>query len=801
MSTPAAVEEAENQRQKGNDAFKMQDWQKAVKYYRESISLDPASKNSAKAWGNLAAALCKISMYEDANRAAARATSVDPTWAKGWWRRGVVEELQKDFIKAHVNYFRAMELASDKKEKSFFKEAMKKVEKRINVKTIQKPDGTVEHEYSVSGPGVSVIPTNSTMMDKVVGLKAWRRFRDEGGQCTGGQPDQLAFFTRQAELRKCPTSYQFIMRGMFQWYMASCDARAYLLYSCGDAEARMLQHRVTVVENSPEIINNPQLRAQSRMVAERMVLGGSVPSTGLLIEFINSINKLLGDNLIIGADSQTDAEENFLPPIPGPLRRMGPAYMFQAMLASIFNQTVDVTSIFGTKAKMSPAIISAVQTFQANMRLISSAKLPQFDSSNTPEDVLKYCKKMLKQISWNQGMRKFVALQYQGSVLYGVLLRFTGNVAEALKQMKWGRTFMKLADEAFNVTKDGAFAEKGCSFRASFRIGLSCTELKTHHALRDGSLYIGGGSYPVDDEFSLALEIIEMAKNVDLSDFNVGNDSDAVTQPILDKIDEVAHYRMPLAYAHGLIAHTLGELNSLIEAGKIPFEGWTVLCNNVDLVGPDDDRTIVSVIAEHYRLAAENELPDSLEGSVLWWTYGHYMARSGKCRGDNDKEKGGYTLGELRNVIKKAEAARKVRDISLFGPDDCAGGTFEMATKMVASHFHSEDDDFLLPELKYEDKDGKRSMVINGFTLCEDISNLEKIGREYLANRNGDKQEKTKNDTSELEQEHGAAREEVKPLTTLCIRELHNQDNAIARGEADPALIVSKAMKAGLVDL
>lgn len=227
MSTTAA-EEAENKRQKGNDAFKTQDWVKAVKYYRESVAMDPASNNSAKAWGNLAAVLCKISKYDEASQAAARATSVDPTWAKGWWRRGVVEELQKDFTKAHVNYFRAVELASDIKEKKVFRDAMRKVERRINVKTIRNPDGTVRHEYSVSGPGVSVAPMNSAMLDRVVGLKAWRRFRDAGGQCTGGQPDEPAFFNQQAELGKDPTSYQFIMRGMFQWYMVSACFRPFV---------------------------------------------------------------------------------------------------------------------------------------------------------------------------------------------------------------------------------------------------------------------------------------------------------------------------------------------------------------------------------------------------------------------------------------------------------------------------------------------------------------------------------------------------------------------------------------------
>jgi tetratricopeptide (TPR) repeat protein len=80
---------------------------------------------------NLAATLCKLSQFEEAALAAERATASSPTWAKAWWRRGVVAELQKFFLEAHQYYGIAVEL--EPKEKTFHK-ALSNIEKRLGKK-------------------------------------------------------------------------------------------------------------------------------------------------------------------------------------------------------------------------------------------------------------------------------------------------------------------------------------------------------------------------------------------------------------------------------------------------------------------------------------------------------------------------------------------------------------------------------------------------------------------------------------------------------------------------------------------
>ena len=72
--------------------------------------MDGSSQSSAKVYSNLAAALCKMNKYDDAYDAAKKCTEVDPAWAKGFWRLGVTEELQKDFIHALDSYTKAVEI-------------------------------------------------------------------------------------------------------------------------------------------------------------------------------------------------------------------------------------------------------------------------------------------------------------------------------------------------------------------------------------------------------------------------------------------------------------------------------------------------------------------------------------------------------------------------------------------------------------------------------------------------------------------------------------------------------------------
>ena len=85
-STPASASapteppnaEAERLRLAGNDAFMTEDWDRAASLYRESLSIDPASKNSAKVYSNLAQTYVKKGMYQEAAEAAEMCTSADP---------------------------------------------------------------------------------------------------------------------------------------------------------------------------------------------------------------------------------------------------------------------------------------------------------------------------------------------------------------------------------------------------------------------------------------------------------------------------------------------------------------------------------------------------------------------------------------------------------------------------------------------------------------------------------------------------------------------------------------------------
>jgi len=506
-----------------------------------------------------------------------------------------------------------------------------------------------------------------------------------------------------------------------------------------------------------ELLKVAGTNMEARRCVETRFFGRPVPSPVKIMEdFVNSVNYSLGDNILLGANSPDNQSDNDFVPIINKqlMKKMGNQFFFAAILDSLYYCVMDLTDTFGTRAKMSPALMAALQTCRLNMgkNWPRDRKVPKHDVSNSPQEVVRYCQKMLKSISWNNGMRYFVSVQYKGSVAYGLFLRLTGNTSEAITYLKWAREFITAANKVFKVTKDGAYQEKGSSFRVSCRIGITCSELKAHNALRGHTFHIGSRTNSVDEEISLALEIIELVKGVDLSNFYPATD---VAHPLYCELDTVAHIRKPLAYAHGLIAATLSQLDQLIFFGKVPEKIWRTLCNLVGLVGPGDKRTRNAVIAHHYRCAAESDLPDSRDGAVLWWSYSNHMLQSGNSQHNNDGNNTAFTLGDLREVIRKAEAAHNARDTGLFGPDGTVGSPHAMATKMVAAHFRNEGDTFVLPKLKYEKKKGKTAMVIGGVTLCKDISDMNRVSCEYLAKMNYGRND-AQSDMYDVLEEHGA---------------------------------------------
>ena len=115
----------------GNTDFASKKWTQAVKKYRSSLEFDAESKDSAKVYSNLAAALCKMGKYDEAYDAANQAPKVDPDWPKGYWRVGIVCELQRNFLEASSWYKKAVEHCDEgeanAKDKATFEKAMNKI--------------------------------------------------------------------------------------------------------------------------------------------------------------------------------------------------------------------------------------------------------------------------------------------------------------------------------------------------------------------------------------------------------------------------------------------------------------------------------------------------------------------------------------------------------------------------------------------------------------------------------------------------------------------------------------------------
>ena len=162
---PQNIQKAEELRLEGNAAFSAKKWNDAVKKYRASIDLDGSSPASAKVYSNLAAALCKLSKYDDAREAAKKATEVDPNWAKGHWRLGVVNELQKDFLNSYTNYRNACDL--DPNEATLVK-AKEKMMKRLGCTEKKDADGMISM-------CVDLPPTSTSFNGDPPALIAWER--------------------------------------------------------------------------------------------------------------------------------------------------------------------------------------------------------------------------------------------------------------------------------------------------------------------------------------------------------------------------------------------------------------------------------------------------------------------------------------------------------------------------------------------------------------------------------------------------------------------------------------------------
>ncbi|KAB5564390.1 hypothetical protein DKX38_004444 [Salix brachista] len=92
---------AEEEREKGNEYFKQQKYPEAVKHYSESLRRNP---KDPKAYSNRAACYTKLGALPEGLKDAEMCIELDPTFSKGYTRKGAVQFFMKEYDKALETY-------------------------------------------------------------------------------------------------------------------------------------------------------------------------------------------------------------------------------------------------------------------------------------------------------------------------------------------------------------------------------------------------------------------------------------------------------------------------------------------------------------------------------------------------------------------------------------------------------------------------------------------------------------------------------------------------------------------------
>lgn len=92
---------ADEEREKGNECFKEQKYPEAVKHYTESLRRNP---EDVKAYSNRAACYTKLGALPEGLKDAEKCIELDPTFSKGYTRKGAVQFFMKEYEKALETY-------------------------------------------------------------------------------------------------------------------------------------------------------------------------------------------------------------------------------------------------------------------------------------------------------------------------------------------------------------------------------------------------------------------------------------------------------------------------------------------------------------------------------------------------------------------------------------------------------------------------------------------------------------------------------------------------------------------------
>ncbi|KAF7817830.1 hsp70-Hsp90 organizing protein 3-like [Senna tora] len=92
---------ADEEREKGNEFFKQQNYPEAVKHYTESLRRNP---KEPRTYSNRAACYTKLGALPEGLKDADKCIELDPTFSKGYTRKGAIQYFMKEYDKALETY-------------------------------------------------------------------------------------------------------------------------------------------------------------------------------------------------------------------------------------------------------------------------------------------------------------------------------------------------------------------------------------------------------------------------------------------------------------------------------------------------------------------------------------------------------------------------------------------------------------------------------------------------------------------------------------------------------------------------
>ncbi|CAD6250089.1 unnamed protein product [Miscanthus lutarioriparius] len=92
---------ADEEREKGNEFFKEQKYPEAIKHYTESLRRNP---KDPRVYSNRAASYTKLGAMPEGLKDAEKCLELDPTFTKGYTRKGAIQFFMKEYDKAMETY-------------------------------------------------------------------------------------------------------------------------------------------------------------------------------------------------------------------------------------------------------------------------------------------------------------------------------------------------------------------------------------------------------------------------------------------------------------------------------------------------------------------------------------------------------------------------------------------------------------------------------------------------------------------------------------------------------------------------